>query len=247
MCLKIVPVVFLLLAWGLATPAIGQPVSNHDTLAKNKSFHLHASTLVFEPVELDMGSIPEGDKAVAYIQIRNAGKAMEQIVSIETSCGCSTAEPEQRLVMPGEFTRVKISIDTFAKQDNVIKWVELTDSHGYRSKAILHLNVLPNPHMDAGSRSIFSGKCAACHFEPAKGLSSGPEIFRAVCSMCHGEKADGGYAPSLRGHQDGVVLSKLIAEGTGSQHMPGFSHARGGPLNEKQIATLVQWLLALDE
>jgi len=194
-----------------------------------------------------MGSIPEGDKAVAFIQIRNAGNAMEQIVSMETSCGCSIAEPEQRLVMPGSFTRVKITIDTFAKQEDVTKWVELTDSHGHRSKAILHLKVLPNPHLDAGSRSIFSGKCAACHFDPARGRSSGSEIFHAVCSMCHGEKAVGAYAPALRGHKDAEVLAGLIARGTGSQHMPGFSREKGGPLNEKQIAALVQWLLALDE
>jgi len=206
-----------------------------------------ASPLVFEPVELDMGSVPEGEKAVAFIQIRNAGKAMQQIVGIETSCGCSIAEPEQRLLMPGSFTRVKITVDTFAKQEDVKKWVELTDGNGLRSRAIVHLKVLANPHLEAGARSIFAGKCAACHYDTARGRTSGFEIYRAVCSMCHGDKGAGAYAPSLRGHHDADALSMLVAHGTGSQHMPGFSRAAGGPLDEKQIAALVQWLLALDE
>ncbi|MDX8408156.1 MAG: c-type cytochrome [Mariprofundaceae bacterium] len=213
-----------------------QAVSEHST-----------STLVFEPSELDMGTVKEGEKAVAHILIRNSGSKMENIVSMQTSCGCSVAEPEQRLLMPGAFTRATISIDTFAKQDEVKKWVELTDGQGRRSRAVLHLKVLPSPHMKADTRSIFDGKCATCHFDPAKGKESGPAIYQAVCSMCHGNNAAGAYAPSLHGHQDVTILGGLIAHGSGTRHMPGFALREGGPLDDKQIRALAEWLLTLDD
>lgn len=219
--------------------------SDHGT--QSQAVEKSSSQLVFEPGELNLGSVKEGDKAVGYIRIRNAGKTMEQIVEMTTSCGCSVAEPEQRLLAAGAFTRARITIDTFAKQDEVKKWVELTDGRGRRSRATIYLNITENPHLEVKGRSIFSGQCAACHFDPAKGKVSGENIFKAVCSMCHGAKAEGAYAPALRGRGDARLLAAQIARGSGSQHMPGFSIAHGGPLDERQIAAITQWLLRLDE
>lgn len=215
--------------------------------ARMDSHDKHTSPLVFEPPELDIGSVKEGDKAVAYIRVRNAGSQMQTITRMQTSCGCSMAEPEQRLLPPGSFTRVKIVIDTFAKQQEVTKWVELTDGQGRRSRAILHLNVQANPHLQAEGRSIFDGKCAACHVDPAKGKTSGHAIYKAVCAMCHGKQAAGAYAPALRGYMDADILVSVIARGTGSQYMPGFARDSGGPLDTGQIAALARWLSTLDE
>jgi len=205
------------------------------------------SMLVFEPPYLDMGTVKEGEEAVVYLRVRNAGDVMQQIVDVQASCGCSLVEPEERLLMPGGFTRIKVTMDTFAKQDEVKKWVQLTDAEGRTSKAVLTLVVRPNPHLGGGSRTIFDGKCAACHFDPAKGKVNGPEIFTAVCAMCHGAHAEGAVAPGLRYHTDANAVALLIANGTGSQHMPGFARKAGGPLTEKQIAALSEWLSGLDE
>jgi len=205
------------------------------------------SQLVFEPDHVAMAAVLEGDKAVAFLRVRNAGEQMENIVSVTTSCGCSVAEPEQNLLMPGGFTRVKITVDTFAKQDDVRKWVELTDARGRHSRAWLSLDVKANPHMAATRRSIFDGQCGSCHFAPAAGKKTGPAIYRAVCIMCHGEKGQGAYAPKLAGHKDSALLAGVISAGTGSQHMPGFAHDQGGPLSLDQVAALSQWLSTLDE
>jgi len=205
------------------------------------------SALVFEPPHVDLGAVKEGEEAVVYLRVRNAGDTMQQIVDVQTSCGCSVAEPEERLLVPGGFTRIKVVIDTFAKLDDVRKWVQLTDGEGKSSKAWLTLMVRPDPHMAKTSRSIFDGKCAACHFDTAKGKNSGPELYVAVCAMCHGAGADGAVAPSLRHHSDAEILATLIAEGTGTQHMPGFAQQQGGPLTEKQISALSEWLSTLDE
>ncbi|PIW51373.1 MAG: succinate dehydrogenase [Zetaproteobacteria bacterium CG12_big_fil_rev_8_21_14_0_65_54_13] len=205
------------------------------------------SKLVFEPDHVTMAPVLEGDKAVAFLRVRNAGEQMENIVSVTTSCGCSVAEPAQNLLMPGGFTQVKITVDTFAKQDDVRKWVELTDGQGRRSRAWLSLDVKANPHMATTSRTIFDGQCGSCHFAPAAGKQTGPAIYRAVCVMCHGEKGQGAYAPKLTGHKNSSLLAGLISAGTGSQHMPGFAREQGGPLTPDQVAALSQWLSTLDE
>jgi len=206
-----------------------------------------ASSLVFEPAVVDMGTLMEGDDVVAYLRVRNSGETMQQIVDVQTSCGCSVAEPEESLLMPGGFTRIRVTIDTFAKQDDIRKWVLLTDADGKTSKAWLTFAVRPNPHLAGSKRSIFDGKCATCHFEPAKGKVAGVDIYGAVCAMCHGVNGKGGTAPAINHIGDSDIFSALIANGTGSQHMPGFARKAGGPLSEKQISALSRWLSTLDE
>ncbi|RLL55965.1 DUF1573 domain-containing protein [Mariprofundus sp. EBB-1] len=205
------------------------------------------SALVFEPDHVDMGTVKEGHEATVFLRVRNAGDVMANIVAVETSCGCSVAEPEDHLLMPGAFTRIKVVVDTFAKQGDAKKWVSLTDDLGRSSKVWLTLNVQANPHLNVGSRSIFNGKCAACHFDTAKDQVKGPQIYAAVCSMCHGDNGQGAVAPSLKHHNDAGVLALLIANGTGSQHMPGFALQQGGPLSDSQITALSEWLSTLDE
>jgi cytochrome c5 len=205
------------------------------------------SVLVFEPDHVDLGAVKEGEEAIGFLRVRNSGDSMVNIVSVEASCGCTAAEPEQRLLTPGGFTRIKVVVDTFAKQGAARKWILLTDDAGHHSKAWVTLHVQPNPHLDGTSRSIFQGKCAACHYEPAKGKVTGPEIYHAVCAMCHGNDREGGAGPSLKHHNDAAVLSAVIANGVGSQHMPGFAVDKGGPLTAAQVFSLSQWLSALDE
>ncbi|MDQ6996266.1 MAG: c-type cytochrome [Mariprofundus sp.] len=205
------------------------------------------SVLVFEPDHVDIGTVKEGEEATGFLRVRNSGNSMANIVAVETSCGCSVAEPEQSLLMPGGFTRIKVVVDTFAKQGAAKKWVQLTDDTGHRSRAWVTLHVLPNPHLDASARSIFQGKCAACHYDTAKGKVSGAEIYQAVCAMCHGAGREGVSGPSLQHHKDVNALADVIANGVGSQHMPGFSQSKGGPLSVEQVAALSQWLSTLDE
>lgn len=206
-----------------------------------------ASELVFEPPELDMGSIREGQPARAVLRLRNSGSRMLEIADVQASCGCTTAVPQDRVLMPGDFTLLNVTIDTFAKQESVKKWVQVTDSLGHVSRATLRLRVIPNPHMALSGRSIFDKPCASCHADPARGKRTGPAIYAAVCSMCHGAKGQGAYAPRLAGHRDGGVLKALIANGTGGQYMPGFARHNGGPLDAEQISALSAWLVSLDD
>jgi len=203
--------------------------------------------LVFDPIELDMGEVLEGEQAKAVLLIRNNSKGFIQIAKVESSCGCTTAEPETHLLASGQFTPLHITVDTFGKLGNVRKSITLTDGKGKMIKAWLSLYVKHNPHvMGEGKRSIFDGKCASCHFEPAQGKTTGKAVYDAVCMMCHGENGTGGYAPSIRGKYEEDAFKQLVANGTGTSHMPGFAKKNKGPLSQMQIDALARWMLSLD-
>jgi len=219
-----------------------QELPNSDVEAIVKSV-----TLVFDPAVLDLGDVLEGDKATASILIRNNGDGFAQIASVTSACGCTTAEPETRLLAAGTFTPLHIVIDTFGKRGDIRKSITMTDGLGNESTAWVSLHVKENPHVMGAGRSIFDGKCASCHFDPAKNQKAGMAIYTAVCVMCHGVNAQGAYAPALVGHDGLDVLSALIANGTGTQHMPAFSQDKAGPLSSKQINSLAKWIISLDE
>jgi Protein of unknown function (DUF1573)/Cytochrome C oxidase, cbb3-type, subunit III len=208
---------------------------------------MESGGLVFDPVELDMGTVLEGEKATATLLIRNNSHDFSQIVRIESSCGCTTAEPESRMLAAGAFTSLHVEVDTFGKRGDIQKSITMTDQKGRQSTVRLSLHVKNNSHAMNENRSIFDGECASCHFDPAKGKLTGEEIYAAVCVMCHGLEASGAYAPSLRGFHKLDVLSELIANGTGTQHMPAFSQEKGGPLSLQQVSTLSKWIISLDE
>jgi len=148
----------------------------------------------------------------------------------------------------GEFTTINIEVDTTGKTGKVKKNVVVTDQAGRQATAWMTLTVLPpDPHNSSMPRhSIFDGECARCHVAPAQGKVTGKAIYGAVCVMCHGDNAQGDYAPDLTNIDDGDALFAMIAEGVDPRHMPGFLKKNGGPLTEKQIHTLTQWLLSLD-
>jgi len=208
---------------------------------------VNTSNLVFDPSELDLGEVVEGKRITATLLIRNNGQSFAQIVKVESSCGCTTVEPETRMLSAGSFTPLHIEVDTLGKRGDVRKSITMTDQFGNKSTAWLRLHVKRNPHVMGENRSIFDGKCAACHVAPAKGKVLGPDIYMAVCVMCHGEGAKGAYAPSLLEINNEDVLSELIANGTGTHHMPAFAQEKGGPLTQKQISVLAKWIISLDE
>ncbi|MDX8390280.1 MAG: DUF1573 domain-containing protein [Mariprofundaceae bacterium] len=216
-------------------------------LAKEIGEEGKADGLIFQPVEVDLGEVKEGTTVEATFFLRNESNKIIQIADVSAACGCTIAEPETYILAAGEFTRLHVQIDTTAKLGSLKKSVDVTDMSGHTISAFLHMDVVANPHASSMNQgSIFDGQCATCHVDPAKGKKRGSEVYAAVCVMCHGADAVGAYAPSLRGHQDAQSLVQLIANGTGSNVMPGFAEKHGGPLTDVQIHRLTQWLISLD-
>jgi len=203
--------------------------------------------LHIQPLEFHLGDIKEGEAAIATFLVRNNNNKAVTLVDIQTSCGCTAAEPDSYIIQPGGFTQLKVAVDTTAKEFDIKKSIYIADSLGNKASAILTFNVVDNPHrMTTGKvQGIFDGACASCHFTPLLNKTLGAKMYEVGCAMCHGVDAEGAYAPSLRGHTSLANLKHTIAEGVGRPQMPGFAIERGGPLHQEQIDVLAKWLISL--
>ncbi len=203
--------------------------------------------LHIQPQVYVLGDIKEGEAAIATFLLRNNSKKTIELVDIQASCGCTAAEPDSYIISPGEFTQLKVAVDTTAKQNDIKKSIYITDSSGHKASATLEFNVVKNPHLMQGVdvKGIFDGQCASCHFQPLVGETSAKKLYEVGCAMCHGADAEGAYAPSLRGYASLAALKHIVAAGVGKPQMPGFGEKNGGPLTVQQIDNLSEWLMTL--
>lgn len=203
--------------------------------------------LHIQPNSYELGNIKEGEAGIATFLVRNNNAIPIELVNIQVSCGCTVAEPDSYMIMPGDFTQLKVTVDTTAKQLGIKKMVHITDSLGNKASATLTFNVIENPHkVGTGKiKGIFDGQCASCHFEPLQSVLEPEKLYEVGCAMCHGADAGGAYAPSLRGFSSLASLKHSIAHGVGKPQMPGFAEVNGGPLHYQQIEDLAIWLQGL--
>jgi len=230
----------------VAACSSGEPP--HANKADDQDTQLVADPPPFliQPQHFDIGEVEEGKEAHARLFIRNTGSFALHIAEVQSACGCTVSSLGSREVPPGGFTTLDVTIDTTAKGDAIKKKITVVDVLGRRADAWLSLRVTGNTHDgEMDGRGIFSGKCAACHVEPAAGKVKGEDIYGAVCAMCHGEEGRGAYASQLRG-KDAAFLRTILEHGI-DRRMPAFAQEKGGPLDPQQIDALTNWLSGLDE
>ncbi len=101
--------------------------------------------------------------------------------------------------------------------------------------------------------NYFKGKCISCHV--AKGFDKyGKALFDADCAKCHGEDGKGVdhiakslVDPEFFNNLSDKAIYGLIAKGTSNIMMLGFSEENGGPLDQKQIESLVEYIQTLNK
>lgn len=202
----------------------------------------------------DLGNIPTDSKAEHTFYVYNTGGKKLLIDRVDTTCGCTVAEISKKQVSPGEFTRIKVTLDTSIKLGKVKKKITVisNDPKQPALKLFLTGNVLPQMkgHERIAVKDplvLFKGECATCHVMKGKG-KSGKALFQADCAMCHGLNAQGGVAPSLleKDYSEGPALTHIrtVIENGASHNpeMPPFAQAKGGPLNPEEIDSLVVFL-----
>lgn len=206
----------------------------------------------FDHTTHDFGEIPaDGKREYAWV-IRNDGKAPLEIVNTFPSCGCTASLIENKAIPPGGSGTLRITFDAAGQYGDIRKSIAVVTNDPTRPRVLLTVlaKVLPpvNPRVSAGhpnitGQSYLVGDCASCHAAPAA-RKEGAELWNAVCAMCHGDRGEGKLASSLRnadyleGRSD-KDLHDSIAYGTVNPRMPGFSKVMGGPLDERQIDSLV--------
>ena len=200
----------------------------------------------------EFGKIEQNTVQSTTFIIGNTGTDTLEIFSANPSCGCTASFPGKKRIPPGDTSQLKITFDPHNKAEgDMTKTISVVSNskidpqkqlriHGtiYKSK-LAHSGGMM--HLDG----VFQGNCASCHVEKGKG-ELGAKLYEADCAICHGSKADNKPGPDITAeammHHSNHEWKEIVAEGIDNSNMPAFGLKHKGPLNEEEIASLVDYL-----
>lgn len=195
--------------------------------------------------------------------VRNVSTNIVEITDITTSCGCTVASmPENPWrIKPGETNHLPVLADLRGKTGSLFKDVIISSKAAPQQLHVMvniegfaGTNSMSKEQMDrvwaqqmAGvdRQSVFSRKeCQSCHLTPAFG-KNGRELYEVACGICHDSEHRATMVPDLHALKtpiDGSYWSNMVAHGKPGTLMPAFLSREGGPLDVRQISSLVTFL-----
>jgi mono/diheme cytochrome c family protein len=190
----------------------------------------------------------------------NISAAPVVITSAAASCGCTVPKlpPLPWTNAPGAKGEIPVTMVLAGKPVGVtFKTVTVNTDKGPK---ILNVKVTiepppaaPVPVMNrdanqkaalADRQAIFKGDCVSCHVEKGRG-KIGRDLYVASCGICHESEHRATMVPDLHAlnHDTNADFWKTwISQGKPGSMMPAFAVSEGGPLNDAQINSLVQYL-----
>ncbi len=211
---------------------------------------------IIQPIETthDLGVIPTDNQVSSTFKIYNMGGKPLVIDDVKASCGCTVVNLVKDIIAPGDFTELKVALDTSIKLGRVEKKILVYSNDPKQPVQALFLIGTVISNMKGHEKIpvkdplvLFKGTCAECHVEKGRG-KTGQLLFQADCAMCHGQNGQGGVAINLlQGHFDDsdhvAYVRQVLAEGSpNTPTMPPFSQSHGGPLNQAEMDSLVNFL-----
>lgn len=202
-------------------------------------------------IDHDFGKVEQQTNAETNFTITNRGTDTLQIMSANPSCGCTAAVLGDKKLAPGKSTALKVTFDPHNKAEgpftkvitivsnSVVEPQKQIRIHGmiYRSK-LAHKESM---HLDG----VFQGNCATCHVDKGKG-ELGAKLYEADCAICHGSKTDNKPGPDITADEmmnhTPEQWKTVIANGRPNTNMPAFHTKNKGPLNDEEIASLVDYM-----
>lgn len=212
-----------------------------------------APAISFPETEFDLGQVDEGAEFHHTFKIENHGQKTLQLKTAFSTCGCTVPVIKNKEIKPGESGNLEVIMDTSMKQGRVSKPIEIHSNDPANPVSTIYIKAnVRSPHADLGTdktAKIFTGRCAACHVNKGTG-KTGEDLFVADCAMCHGFRAAGipGVAPALvpfdyHSKEIADTMKKIVSFGSKTHRsMPGYSKEAGGPLNEDEINSLIDFL-----
>lgn len=93
---------------------------------EDKPQHTEVSSILrVEPAEVDFGEVLQGERLHTTVVLVNTGSATERLAKINPSCGCAAVLTEDRLLGPGESTRLEVNFSTRDLLGPNEKWLEV--------------------------------------------------------------------------------------------------------------------------
>ncbi len=185
------------------------------------------------------------------LTLKNNGNSTVSEFAILTSCGCTTVTASRSTLDPGDTVDIAIEVDTLGKRGEIEKVFDVRfvyENQQHEEQYRILFNVIADLDAHKGRNiadKLFGEDCGECHYKPAAG-KFGKKLFVAVCGYCHGKNAQGAMAKGftrlkyLRDFNRTKAI-RIISKGDDDNLMPGFSKENGGPLNARQIESLVDY------
>lgn len=186
--------------------------------------------------------------------VTNRSAANIVVQGVTTSCGCTVGElpPLPWTLKPGEGGVIGFNMDIIGKEGEVNKTGTIQTSTG-ETTLQLHVQI---PEMEGSMRDInqqlaaanrqivFQGQCAECHATPTVG-KTGKALFDAACGICHVSEERASFVPELHKFlgSSSSFWNSRTSFGIEGTLMPAFAKSRGGPLDDAQIQSLVNYLV----
>jgi len=201
------------------------------------------------------------DAARFTVAFTNISSGKVAIMDVHPSCGCTTAELPQRpwIIEAGQNGAFPVSVNLNAtgRQGPLFKSVKITTDKGFK-EVYLRITIDPIKMADiteadrerfmamskADRQAIFKDDCVRCHVKKGEG-KYGQALYEADCAICHDAEQRAAVVPDL--HKLKVPTNpdfwrQWITHGKPGSLMAAFSTAEGGPLNDMQIKSLVDYL-----
>jgi mono/diheme cytochrome c family protein len=195
-------------------------------------------------------------EAKFFFSATNISASDAIIERVQTSCGCTIAEiPSQPWILkPHEDGKINVTVNFAGKSGTIFKSITVYFSSGDPKLLTIKLVLPENGQMQRlrnqqiammDRQKVFQDNaCAHCHADPTRG-KTGQELFAAACSICHESEHRATMVPDLHALNhptDKTYWKQWITTGKPGSLMPGFGAELGGPLDSKQINSLVDYL-----
>ena len=203
----------------------------------------------------------EGDVSTRFtFKVRNVSGREVVIDDLKPSCGCTVAQmPSQpwRLA-PKQSGQFEALVDMRGKTGVLFKTIDVISTNA-PVKLWLTIDIKPGTNsMSPAMRdriwgqqlaatdhqAVFKKECVQCHLVPVFGKRGQP-LYQVACGICHEAEHRATMVPNLHALKtpiDKDYWRNWVAHGKAGTLMPGFSVAEGGPLEDADIDSLVQYL-----
>ncbi|MCF8232502.1 MAG: DUF1573 domain-containing protein [Bacteroidales bacterium] len=100
----------------------------------------NAPEIAFEAEKYDFGTLEEGEKITHSFSFTNKGERDLIIRATDASCGCTSPEPEKKLIAPGESGSIKVIFNSRGKKGKQHQRVTVIANDPDHPVTTLHLN-----------------------------------------------------------------------------------------------------------
>lgn len=84
-----------------------------------------APKIALSQTELDLGTVPKGQKTYAALSLRNVGCRTLHILQVEALCECTIARIDKHELRPGEVANVQVQLDSTTLSGNVYRLISI--------------------------------------------------------------------------------------------------------------------------